>query len=61
LTQSLWGQAQESDIGDQIDIDFARVWAGTYTVCEGGLGPNVVPGGCSTTGALTGGNDTLAR
>jgi len=60
-----WGMAQEVDIGDQIDIDFARVWAGTYTVCEGGTGPppTCTPGGsgCSMTGALTGANSTLAR
>jgi hypothetical protein len=55
-----WGQAQEVDIGDNIDIDFARVWAGTYTVCEGGTGPTG-PGGCSMTGALTGTNSTLLR
>jgi hypothetical protein len=52
-----WGQAQEVDTGDTVDIDFARVWAGTYTSCEGGNGPN--GSGCSTTGALTGANATL--
>jgi len=57
----LWGQAQEVDVGDVIDIDFARVWAGTYTVCEGGLGPTFATGGCSTTGALSGSNATLQR
>jgi hypothetical protein len=56
----VWGQAQEVDTGDQIDVDFARVWAGTYTVCEGGTGPTGAPG-CSMTGALTGANSTLAR
>jgi len=30
-----WGKAQEVDIGDTIDVDFARVWAGTYNNCEG--------------------------
>src|SRR6266542_2953679 len=45
-----WGQAQEVDIGDGIDIDFARVWAGTYTTCEGSIMPNT----CTMTGALTG-------
>jgi hypothetical protein len=49
-----WGQAQEVDIGDAINIDFARVWAGTYVSCEGGTGA-----GCSSTGALTGANNTL--
>jgi hypothetical protein len=53
-----WGQAQEVDTGDSIDIDFARVWAGTYTVCEGGNGPTAT-GGCSNTGSLTGANATL--
>jgi hypothetical protein len=52
-----WGEAQEVDIGDVIDIDFARVWAGTYVTCEGGNGP--LGSGCSTTGALTGTNATL--
>jgi hypothetical protein len=50
-----WGLAQEVDIGDAIDIDFARVWAGTYVTCEGVAGG----GGCSMTGALTGANNTL--
>jgi hypothetical protein len=59
--ENLWGQAQENDIDDKIAIDFARVWAGTFTVCEGGLGPNAVPGGCSATGSLTGNNDTRER
>jgi len=53
-----WGLAQEVDIGDAIDIDFARVWAGTYTTCEGGTG---TPGNCSPAGALTGANATLDR
>jgi len=52
-----WGQAQEVDTGDAIDIDFARVWAGTYTTCEGGDGN----GGCSMSGSLTGANSTLDR
>jgi hypothetical protein len=55
-----WGTSQEIDTGDGIDIDFARVWAGTYRVCEGGLGPTGGTG-CSMTGALTGANSTLAR
>ena len=50
-----WGQAQEVDIGDAVNIDFARVWAGTYVTCEGGNGGS----GCSTTGSLTGANNTL--
>jgi len=53
-----WGEAQEVDTGDAIDIDFARVWGGTYTTCEGGTG---TPGVCSTTGSLTGANATLDR
>ena len=54
-----WGQAQEVDIGDTIAIDFARVWAGTYVTCEGGVGPTNLAGGCSSTGSLTGANATL--
>jgi hypothetical protein len=57
----LWGRSENKDIGDNIDIDFSRVWAGTYVNCEGGLGPTVVSGGCSTTGSLTGANATLAH
>jgi hypothetical protein len=56
-----WGQAQEVDIGDAISVDFARVWAGTYKTCEGGVGPTVLTGGCSMTGSLTGANATLAH
>ena len=56
-----WGEAQEVDIGDAISVDFARVWAGTYVNCEGGVGPTVTTGGCSTTGALTGANATQAH
>jgi hypothetical protein len=61
-----WGNAQEVDIGDMIAIDYARVWAGFYTRCEGGGGPTVLmnPNGapppvCSMTHALTGANATL--
>jgi hypothetical protein len=54
-----WGLAQEVDIGDVIAVDFARVWAGTYVTCEGGVGPTVLTGGCSMTGSLTGANATL--
>ncbi|HEY0510593.1 MAG TPA: hypothetical protein VGH73_01730, partial [Thermoanaerobaculia bacterium] len=51
-----WGQAPL--IFDQLnDVDFARVWAGTYVNCEGGDG--TVFNGCSMTGALTGTNSTL--
>lgn len=53
----LWGVSS----GEKKDVDFARVWAGTYTICEGGLGPAFSPGGCSTTGSLTGSNATLQR
>ena len=53
-----WGQSQEVDIGDGINIDFARVWAGTYTSCEGGTG---TPNQCSPAGELTGANATLDR
>jgi len=52
-----WGQAQEVDTGNTIAVDFARVWAGTYTACDGGAGPPA--GGPCTTGALTGANNTL--
>jgi hypothetical protein len=44
-----WGQAQEVDIGDAIAIDFARVWAGSYTVCDGGGGPSTTTAMCSST------------
>jgi hypothetical protein len=54
----LWGRSQENDLGDMIDIDFARVWAGTYVNCEGGVGPTGF-GSCSMTGALTGANATI--
>ena len=53
-----WGEAQEVDAADATDIDFARVWAGEYTACEGGTG---TPGHCSPAGALTGANATLDR
>jgi hypothetical protein len=53
-----WGQAQEVDTGNTIGIDFARVWAGTYTTCEGGGGPPDGGVGC-TGGALTGAGNTL--
>lgn len=52
-----WGRAQEVDLGDKINVDFARVWGGTYVNCEGGNGVN----GCSMTGALIGANSTLDR
>ena len=52
-----WGQAQEVDLGDKINVDFARAWAGTYVTCEGGNSM----GGCSPVGALTGANSTLDR
>jgi hypothetical protein len=54
-----WGQAQEVDIGDAIDTDFARVWAGTYVTCEGAAPGGA--GGCSMTGSLQGANSTLDR
>jgi hypothetical protein len=54
-----WGEAQEVDIGDQVDIDFARVWAGTYVACEGGAGPS--GSGCSSAGSLTGTNATVTH
>jgi PEP-CTERM motif-containing protein len=54
---SAWGLAPPTvDTNDMRDVDFARVWAGTYTVCEGGTG---MPNMCSMTGALTGANATL--
>jgi hypothetical protein len=52
-----WGVAQEVDLGDKVNVDFARAWAGTYVNCEGG---NSV-GGCSPAGALLGVNSTLDR
>jgi len=52
-----WGLSQEVDTGNNIAIDFSRVWAGTYVNCEGGAGPPA--GGPCTSGALTGANNTL--
>jgi hypothetical protein len=54
-TNGAWGLAQDGDLGDKINVDFAREWAGTYVTCEGG---NEL-GGCSMTGSLTGANSTL--
>jgi hypothetical protein len=51
-----WGLAQDVDLKDQVNVDYARVWGGTYTQCEGSDGF----GGC-TTGSLTGANATLDR
>jgi len=47
----LFGQAQEVDTGDQIVVDFARVWAGSYETTAGA--------GCG--GELSGANSTLQR
>jgi hypothetical protein len=47
---TLFGEAQEVDIGDAVGVDFARVWAGGYQAVAGGLG-----------GALNGANSTLQR
>jgi hypothetical protein len=55
-TNSFWGLARDTDTGDAVDVDFARVWGGTYTTCEGSA-----PGGGCTTGSLTGANATLDR
>ncbi len=51
-----WGLARDTDIPGATDVDFARVWAGTYTTCEG----SDPMGGCST-GTLTGAGATLGR
>ena len=57
-----WGQAQEVDTGDSIAVDFARVWAGAYTACEGSA-PNPMNPAATicTTGSLTGMSNTLDR
>ena len=57
-----WGLAQEVDTGDSIAVDFARVWAGEYTACEGAA-PNPANPSTTvcTTGSLTGSNNTLDR
>ena len=47
---TLFGEAQEVDIGDGIGVDFARVWGGSYQSKAGGPG-----------GALNGVNSTLQR
>jgi len=53
-----WGQADDVNTGYAKAVDYSRVWAGTYTVCEGASGPPDGSGGC-TGGALTGTNNTL--
>jgi hypothetical protein len=60
INGTTWGEAQEVDIGNTIAVDFARVWAGTYTTCEGGGGPPDGGVGC-TGGALTGAGNTLVN
>jgi hypothetical protein len=57
-----WGLAQEVDTGDSIAVDFARVWAGAYTACEGAA-PNPMNPAATicTTGSLTGTNNTRDR
>ncbi|MEP6920720.1 MAG: hypothetical protein ABI967_06315 [bacterium] len=45
-----WGLAQNVDTGDATNVDFARVWAGSYQQCTGGAG-----------GELNGVNSTLER
>jgi hypothetical protein len=57
-TQQRWGQAPPF-IDQPADVDFARVWAGTYLECEGGNGTLVPFNDCSMTGALTGSSSTL--
>jgi len=57
LIGGAWGLAEDVDLKDQVNVDFARVWGGTYTQCEGGNGVL----GCSMTGSLTGANSTLDR
>jgi hypothetical protein len=56
ILDGTWGEAQEVDLGDHVNVDFARVWGGTYVTCEGGNGF-----GCSMTGSLAGANSTLDR
>ena len=46
----LYGQAERVDTGDGTNVDFARVWGGTYQTDEGGAG-----------GALNGAKSTLTR
>ncbi len=55
-----WGTAP-LDIGNNIPVDAARVWAGTYVTCEGGNGTGSPINPCSMTGALQGANSTLDR
>jgi hypothetical protein len=55
-----WGLTQFVNTGAQTAVMYARVWAGTYVNCEGGVGPTGT-GNCSTTGSLTGANATLAH
>jgi hypothetical protein len=56
-----WGETQFVNTGATTAVDYARVWAGTYVNCEGGVGPTVLTGGCSMTGSLTGTNATLTH
>lgn len=53
-----WGESAPF-INEPADVDFARVFAGTYVDCEGGNGTESLINGCSMTGALTGSNSTL--
>jgi hypothetical protein len=39
MSDADWGRARNIGGGIVGDEDFARVWAGFYTVCEGGAGP----------------------
>ncbi len=56
---TIWGQADVArDDGDNVPVNYARVWAGTYVSCEGGQG---LSGVCSSDGALIGDHATLDR
>lgn len=44
----LFGEAQEVDTGDNIVVDFARVWAGSYETEAGAAGSGVLSGANST-------------
>jgi hypothetical protein len=62
-----WGRAHKVNVSYKSHVEFARIWAGFYLICEGGGGPTVLgPSGksgyvCSNTGALTGVNSNLMR
>ncbi len=58
-----WGKSDAVDIGDSSSVNFARVWAGYYSICEGGDSSGNPKKAClpPVTGLLTGANATVDR